>query len=98
MSKKDAIESIIFEALTTLNNERASDEQIDINTDTALFGLDALLNSLELVSVMVDIETLSADKFGQPVSLTDDKAMERDPVPFLNVSTLTAYILELLGE
>jgi hypothetical protein len=98
MSNKDAVESIIFEALTTLNNERGSDEQIDISPDTALFGPDALLNSLELVSVMVDIETLSADKFGQAVSLTDDKAMERDPVPFLNVSTLTAYILELLGE
>jgi hypothetical protein len=98
MSKKDAVESIIVEALTTLNKERGSDEQIDITPGTALFGPDALLNSLELVSVMVDIETLSADQFGQPVSLTDDKAMERDPVPFLSVSTLTAYILELLGE
>ncbi|SPM37082.1 hypothetical protein MRAB57_4925 [Mycobacterium rhizamassiliense] len=98
MSNKDAVERIIFEALETLNNERGSDEQIDIGPDTALFGPDALLNSLELVSVMVDIETLSADAFGQSVALTDDKAMERDPVPFVNVSTLTAYILELLGD
>lgn len=98
MSKKDAVESIIFEALATLNNERGSDEQIDITPDTALFGPDALLDSLELVSVMVDIETLGADKFDQPISLTDDKAMARDPVPFVSVSALTAYILELLGE
>lgn len=98
MSKKDAVENIIFRALETLNKERASDEQIDIGPSTPLFGPDALLSSLELVSVMVDIETQSADEFGQPVSLTDDQAMERDPVPFLSVSTLTAYILELLGE
>jgi len=32
------------------------------------------------------------------ISLTDDKAMERDPVPFVSVSALTAYILELLGQ
>ncbi|BBY36627.1 hypothetical protein MMAN_07610 [Mycobacterium mantenii] len=98
MSKQDAVESIIFQALQTLNKERAPDEQIDIGPDTPLFGPDALLNSLELVSVMVDIETLSADEFSQPVSLTDDKAMERDPVPFVSVSTLTAYMLELLGD
>lgn len=98
MSKKDEVENIIFQALTTLNQERGSDNQVDVGHGTALFGPDAVLNSLELVSVMVDIETLAADKFGQPVSLTDDTAMERDPVPFVNVSALTAYILELLGE
>jgi len=98
MGKKVAVESIIFQAIETLNKERGSDEQIDIGPGTALFGPNALLNSLELVSVIVDIETLFADKFGRPVSLTDDKAMERDPVPFVSVSTLTGYILELLGE
>lgn len=97
MSTKDEIESIIFQALNTLNQERGSDKPIDVGPGTALFGPDAVLNSLELVSVMVDIETLTADRFGQPVSLTDDKAMERDPVPFVNVTALTAYILELLG-
>lgn len=98
MRKKDAVENIIFQALRTLNQERGPLEQIDIGPGTALFGPDAVLNSLELVSVMVDIETLGADKFDQPISLTDDKAMARDPVPFVSVSALTAYILELLGE
>ena len=98
MSKKDAVQNIIFTALKTLNEERGADEQIAISADTALFGPDAVLDSLSLVSVIVDIETQAADAFGQPVSLTDDQAMSRDPVPFVNVSTLTAYLLELLGE
>lgn len=98
MSKKDAIERIIFQALETLNEERGPDEQIAVGTDTPLFGPDAVLDSLSLVSVIVDIETLAADEFGQPISLTDDKAMGRDPVPFVSVSALSAYIAELLGE
>lgn len=98
MSKKNAVEGVIFEALKTLNQERDPLEQIEIGPGTALFGPDAVLNSLELVSVMVDIETLAADEFGQHISLTDDAAMGRDPVPFVSVSVLTAYILELLGE
>jgi len=98
LSKKDEVEDVIYQALKTLNQERGSEEQVDVGPGTALFGPDAVLTSLELVSVMVDIETLAADDFGQPISLTDDKAMERDPVPFVSVSALTAYILELLGQ
>lgn len=96
MSQQDSIQKIIFDALEALNQERGADEQIDISPDTPLFGPDAALNSLELVSVVVDIEMSAADSFGEAISLTDDKAMERDPVPFTDVSTLTEYIVELL--
>jgi acyl carrier protein len=98
MSNKSEVQNVIFQALTALNQERGADEQIEIGPDTALFGPDAVLNSLELVSVMVDIETTAADEFGQSVSLTDDEAMGRDPVPFVSVSALTEYILEVLSK
>lgn len=97
MTKPDAVEDIIFRALNALNQERGADEQIEVSAETPLFGPDAQLNSLELVSVMVDIETMVAEELDQPVSLTDDAAMERDPVPFVKVSTLKNYIHELLA-
>jgi acyl carrier protein len=98
MSKKDVVQNIVFQALKTLNEERGADEQIAINANTSLFGPDSVLDSLSLVSVIVDIETLAADEFGKPITLTDDEAMGRDPVPFVNVGTLTDYILELLAR
>ena len=97
MSKKDVVQNIIFQALKTLNGERGADEQIAISANTSLFGPDSVLDSLSLVSVIVDIETLAADEFGKTISLTDDQAMSRDPVPFVNVGALTDYILELLA-
>jgi acyl carrier protein len=90
--------ALIEQALRTLNEERSADEQIAIGADTVLFGEDSVLDSLALVSVIVDIETLASDQFGRAVSLTDDRAMARDPVPFVNVQSLRDYILELLAE
>ncbi|MCV2360822.1 hypothetical protein LNV08_17755 [Paucibacter sp. TC2R-5] len=88
---------LIYQALRALNEERAADEQIEIGTSTSLFGEGSELDSLSLVSVIVDLETLVSDKFGRTISLTDDKAMSRDPVPFSDVTSLQAYILELLA-
>jgi acyl carrier protein len=93
-----AVTEAIYKVLATLNEERGADDQIDINDDTCLFGEDSALDSLSLVSVIVDLETLVSDQFGRAVSLTDDRAMGRDPVPFVSVRALRGYLLELLAE
>lgn len=97
-NQEAAVLEAIYKALRALNEERAADEQIPIGPDTCLFGEGSVLDSLSLVSVIVDLETLVSDQFGKPVSLTDDRAMSRDPVPFTNVTALKTYLLELLAE
>jgi hypothetical protein len=87
----------IYQALHSLNEERAAAEQIVVGPDTCLFGEGSALDSLSLVSVIVDLETLVADRFGRSISLTDDQAMARDPVPFSTVESLRRYILEQLA-
>ena len=93
-----AVLEAIYKALTALNAERGPDEQIAVGPDTCLFGESSALDSLALVSVIVDLETLVSDRFGKALSLTDDRAMSRDPVPFSNVTALKVYLLELLSE
>ncbi|WP_349743726.1 hypothetical protein [Roseateles cavernae] len=95
--QESAVLEAIYQALRTLNEERDPAEQIAIGPDTCLFGEGSVLDSLSLVSVIVDLETSVSDQFGRAISLTDDKAMSRDPVPFTDVSALKTYILELLA-
>lgn len=95
---ENAVLEVIYRALNALNAERSEDDQIDIGPDTLLFGKEARLDSLSLVSVIVDLETLVSDEFGASISLTDDKAINRTPVPFTSVATLKDYILEQIGE
>lgn len=94
---KAAVLESIYQALQALNAERGAAEQIVIGPETCLFGEQSELDSLALVSVIVDLETAVSDKFGRLISLTDDKAMSREPVPFTDVSALQGYILELVA-
>ena len=98
MLNKEAVQGIILQALSNINDERGADEQIQICLDTRLFGADAVLDSLSLVSVIVDVEAAISDASGRDISLTDDRAMSQAVSPFSNVSVLTGYILLLLSE
>jgi acyl carrier protein len=96
--RREEIVRIILDALDSLNQELDEGAQIEITPTTPLFGPDATLDSLALVSVIVDVETALTVKWDQPISLTDDRAMSREISPFDDVGTLTDYILELLQE
>ena len=98
MFNKDAVQTIILLALQKINDERGPDEQLEVDLNTRLFGTDAVLDSLSLVSVIVDLEAAISDASGRDISLTDDRAMSQAVSPFSDVSTLTDYILLLLSE
>lgn len=93
-----AVEAIILAALETLNEELDDDEKFAVGPDTALFGVDAEIDSLSLVSVIVDVETELNVEHGLDASLTDDRAMSREISPFTDVQALKGYILELVEE
>jgi acyl carrier protein len=95
---KKKIHAIIFKALHNLNQELDSDRKISVNEHTRLFGTDAVLDSLSLVSVIVDVETEISNDLGRTISLTDDRAMSSEVSPFTDVNSLTDYILTVLAE
>lgn len=98
MDDKRKITEIIYAALRSLNGELPTDKQIELAPSTRLFGPDATLDSLSLVSMIVDVESGVTDAFGRSVSLTDDRAMSQPVSPFSDVSALTDYIAALLAE
>jgi len=98
MNRRDEILAIVLSALESLNEELDEAARVEIGPTTPLFGADATLDSLSLVSVIVDVETALTMKWDAPISLTDDRAMSREVSPFDDVGTLTDYILELLQE
>ena len=95
---RNKVISLISEALEELNEERSDDEKIPMNEKTVLFGAGSEIDSLELVSVIVDVETAISTEFGDYICLTDDRAMSREPTPFSVVSALADYVVELLEE
>ncbi len=97
MTERKAILDLVLAAVQSLNDELPPADQLQLAEDTLLFGEGSSLDSLSLVSVIVDIETAVADQLGQPISLTDDKAMSRPVSPYTHIGALVDYIFELLG-
>lgn len=98
MSQRDDVQRTVFRALENLNAELPQGSKVPISVETPLLGERAPLDSLSLVSVIVDVETGLADQFGYAVSLTDDRALSQEVSPFTNVGALVSYIMILLNE
>jgi acyl carrier protein len=98
MLDHDAVQDIVLNALETINEERDGDDKLVVSPHTRLFGADAELDSLALVSVIVDVEDAVSTASGRTIALTDDRAMSQETSPFTDVQALTAYVVELLSE
>lgn len=95
ITKNDVLE-IIYEAIDELNLYNGS--FIPKEEHTVLFGVSSEIDSLDFVSLIVDIEKRIEDKYGLVLSLTTEKAMSRQNSPFKAISSLTDYILTLVNE
>lgn len=98
MELEDKVQKIIYEALANLNEELSDESKIALSYDTLLFGGESTIDSLSLVSVIIDVESGASAEFERQIALTDDRAMSRDPSPFTSVRTLADYVVELLRE
>jgi hypothetical protein len=95
---KDEVFAVIYAAMESLNEEFDDDQKIPIAPDTKLFGGDALIDSLSLVSVIIDVESGASEALGFPVVLTDDRAINESVSPFTSPDALANYIMILAAE
>lgn len=69
-----------------------------IDEATSLVGQQAVLDSLALVTLIVDLEQRIEEEYGAILTLADDRAMSQRSSPFRTIGSLTAYIEQLLAE
>ncbi len=89
------IMKIVFKEVSEISG---IEELGQCNENTILFGPGAKIDSLNLVSLVVDLESKLSEKFSQEISLTDDRAMTREISPFDTFGSLKNYIEELVSE
>lgn len=87
---------IVYEAIDELNE--TLDTPLEKSESLVIFGPDAQLNSMEIVSLIISIERLVDEKFGKSITLASEKAFSRSSSPFKTPATLAEYVDELLKE
>jgi acyl carrier protein len=86
--------NIIYEALDLVLDGK----KYELDESFVLFGNGAIIDSLDLVSVIVDVESEIGDIADKAIALTDDRALSQEVSPFDSVKNLTNYIMILLME
>jgi acyl carrier protein len=95
---RDKVLGIVKNAVADLNDELNYPELATVSEQTALHGTPAGLDSLSLVSLIVEIESQVGSELGRSVVLADEKAMSERNSPYRSVGSLVDFIVRRLEE
>lgn len=96
--KREKILEAIFKAVESANIMLLPDQQLKKTEETTLFGKGGALDSMALVSFIVDVEQILQSEQGLVVQLTSEKAMAQERSPFRTIGSLADFIQSLLNE
>ena len=89
---------VLYRAVDRVNEQLPDERQLDKTPQTILFGKNGRLDSLGLVSFIVEVEQELEDEFGVGITLADERAMSQKNSPFLTLQTLEEYISLVLRD
>ena len=69
-----------------------------IGADDTLLGPDAQMDSMELVSYVVDAQEAVFERWHKDIVLADERALSRSKSPFRTLEALAELVVERLGE
>ena len=70
----------------------------DMGEETPVFGQRGPLDSMQLVTFLMELEQQINDRCGTMISIADDRALSQQRSPFRSVGTLADYVDMLLTE
>ncbi len=92
MDDPENILAAIYRAVDWINGEMPPDRQLIKAPETPLLGTESVLDSMQLVSLIVAIEREVEDAFGVAVTLADERALSMQASPFRSIQSLADYI------
>jgi acyl carrier protein len=90
--------NLVLSCLEEVLSEHEHPSNLVLGPETRLIGQKAVLDSLGLVTLIVDIEDRLQSDYGMSVTLADDRAMSRATSPFLTVESLAGYISSTVAD
>lgn len=95
------IANIVLSSLHELLLETYQEDQCQIpsvDESTRLIGRKGILTSLELVTLIVNIEQKLREEYDISLTIADERAMSQEKSPFRTVASLSDYISFLIQE
>jgi acyl carrier protein len=99
INRADILHAILVSLSNTVEMSTGkSIEQDSFQESTRLIGHEAVLDSMGLVSLLLDVEQSISEQYDVVIIIADERAMSQKRSPFRSVESLTDYVLELVKE
>ncbi|HQY92478.1 MAG: hypothetical protein WAU00_16325 [Caldilinea sp.] len=95
---RQQVVDIILAALHDVLEGVAAEATPALDENTRLIGRSAVLDSMGLVTLIVETEQRLEADYDIVVMLADDRAMSQTRSPFLSISALADYVMQLVVE
>jgi acyl carrier protein len=88
----------IYRAVDWINDELPADRQLIKEPETRLLGPQSVLNSMDLVSLIIAVEREIEEAFGVALTLADERALSMKASPFRSIQSVADYIALLIRD
>ena len=95
---RETIKDVIFSAAKSFNTTQDPNSQIVLDEATVLIGQGAAIDSMGLVSLLIEIEQQLQEKLQLSVNFTSEKAMAARVSPFRRIRTVIEFICDKLPD
>ena len=98
MNDPENILAAIYRAVDWINEELPPDRRLIKAPETRLLGPRSILDSIQLVNLIVTAERELEDAFGVALTLADERALSMKASPFRSIQSLADYITLLMRD
>jgi len=96
MANTERITNAVYAAVDELNQQLPKGTQVEKALDAPLYGSSGKLESLDFVTLIMEVEEKINAEFGTDITIADENLLSREKSPFANLQTLIEYLEELL--
>jgi acyl carrier protein len=96
MAHDERIATAVYAAVDELNAQLPAGVQVDKALDAPLYGSTGKLESLDFVTLIMEVEEKINAEFGTDITIADENLLSKEKSPFSTLGTLIEYLQELL--
>jgi len=98
MSNREKVLNAVYSAVDSLNKQLPKGISISKSPDAPLYGSSGKLESLDFVTLIMEVEEGMKDEFGIDIMIADENLLSKEKSPFSTIATLTDYLVDLLKD
>jgi acyl carrier protein len=92
------VQEVVYRAIDSLNSQLPSGVTIEKSPDAPLYGGSSSLESLDFVTLIMEVEEKVRDEFGVELTIADENLLSKEKSPFTTIGNLTKYLADLLNN